>query len=108
MFWKIENQFISLQNRSLNQKYDLDSKRIADNTLVALTLMIAESRTEEKDVMVKVVVNLINQQNQMMEEWKELFGKYYWNKLKQRLKEERNEMVTNRDQLKMKATDGCC
>ena len=31
-------------------------KRIADNTLVALTLMIAESRTEEKDVMVKVVV----------------------------------------------------
>ena len=39
------------------------SKRIADNTLVALTLMIAESRTEAKDVMVKVVVNLINQQN---------------------------------------------
>ena len=35
-------------------------KRIADNTLVALTLMIAESRTEEKDMMVKVVVNLIN------------------------------------------------
>lgn len=32
-------------------------------SLVALTLMIAESRTEEKDVMVKVVVNLINQQN---------------------------------------------
>ena len=40
------------------------SKRIADNTLVALTLMIAESRTEEKDVMMKVVVNLINQQNE--------------------------------------------
>lgn len=39
------------------------SKRIADNTLVALTLMIAESRTEEKDVMVKVVVNLINKSN---------------------------------------------
>ena len=39
------------------------SKRIPDNTLVALTLMIAQSRTEEKDVMVKVVVNLINQQN---------------------------------------------
>lgn len=37
------------------------SKRIADNTLVALTLMIAESRTEEKDTMVKVIVNLINQ-----------------------------------------------
>ena len=39
------------------------SKRLADNTLVALTLMIAESKTEEKDVMVKVVVNLINQSN---------------------------------------------
>ena len=39
------------------------SKRIADNTLVALTLMIAESRTEEKDTMVKVVVNLINKNN---------------------------------------------
>ena len=40
------------------------TKRLADNTLVALTLMIAESKTEEKDVMVKVVVNLINQQNE--------------------------------------------
>ncbi len=39
------------------------SKRIADNTLVALTLMIAGSRTEEKDIMVKVVVNLINKNN---------------------------------------------
>lgn len=39
------------------------TKRIVDNTLVALTLMIAESCTEEKDVMVKVVVNLINKNN---------------------------------------------
>ena len=39
------------------------TKRIADSTLVALTLMIAESQTEEKDVMVKVVVNLINKNN---------------------------------------------
>ncbi len=36
------------------------TKRISDGALVALTLMIAESKTEEKDVMVKVVVNLIN------------------------------------------------
>lgn len=43
--------------------YPDGSKRIADSTLVALTLMIAESRTEEKDVMVKVVVNLINKNN---------------------------------------------
>lgn len=39
-------------------------KRIADNTLVALTLMIAESRPEEKDIIIKLVVNLINQNNQ--------------------------------------------
>lgn len=42
---------------------DDGTKRIADNTLVALTLMIAESRTEEKDTMVKVIVNLINKNN---------------------------------------------
>jgi len=39
------------------------SRLIENNALVALTLMIAESRTEEKDMMVKVVVNLINRNN---------------------------------------------
>ena len=39
------------------------NKRIADNTLVALTLMIAVSRPEEKGTMTKVVVNLINKNN---------------------------------------------
>jgi len=39
-------------------------KRIADNALVALTLMIAESKTDEMDTMVKVVVNLINGENE--------------------------------------------
>lgn len=44
--------------------YNADgSKRIGNNTLVALTLMIAESRTEEMETMVKVVVNLINKNN---------------------------------------------
>ena len=52
-----------LHNNGILYRKD-GSKRIADNTLVALTLMIAESRTEEKDVMVKVVVNLINQRNE--------------------------------------------
>ena len=51
-----------LNNNGILYRND-GSKRLADNTLVALTLMIAESRTEEKDVMVKVVVNLINQRN---------------------------------------------
>ena len=39
------------------------SKRIADNALVALTLMIAVSKPEDKDIMVKVAVNLINKEN---------------------------------------------
>ena len=36
------------------------SKRLADNALVALTLLIAESRPEEKEIIVKVVVNRSN------------------------------------------------
>ena len=39
------------------------ARLIENNALVALTLMIAESRAQEKDVMVKVVVNLINKNN---------------------------------------------
>lgn len=39
------------------------SKRIMDNALVALTLMIAKSKPEEKEMMVKVVVSLINAKN---------------------------------------------
>lgn len=38
-------------------------KRIGDNTLVALTLMIAESSPEDKDIIIKVIVNLINRDN---------------------------------------------
>ncbi|HBX53433.1 MAG: cytochrome C biogenesis protein CycH [Bacteroidetes bacterium RIFOXYA12_FULL_35_11] len=38
-------------------------KRIPDNALVALTLMIAVSKSEEKDIMIKVIVNLINRNN---------------------------------------------
>ena len=51
-----------LEKNSILYKSD-GSKLIGNNTLVALTLMIAESRTEEKDVMVKVVINLINKNN---------------------------------------------
>jgi prophage maintenance system killer protein len=44
--------------------FDLDGKkRIADNALVALTLMIAVSKPEEKDIIIKVTVNLINRKN---------------------------------------------
>jgi len=39
------------------------TKRIADNALVALTLLIAESDPKEKEMMVKVIINLINYKN---------------------------------------------
>ncbi len=44
--------------------YKPDGTRlIENNALVALTLMIAESRAENKDVMVSLVINLINKNN---------------------------------------------
>ena len=39
------------------------SKRLADNALVAITLLIAESQPKEKDVIAALVVNLINKLN---------------------------------------------
>ncbi len=48
-----------LQNNGILYRQN-GTKRIADGTLVALTLMIAESRMDEMDILVKVVVNLIN------------------------------------------------
>lgn len=47
-----------------NLLYDISgNKRIADNALVALTLMIALSKPEEKDIIIKIIVNLINSDN---------------------------------------------
>lgn len=42
---------------------DMGEKRIADNALVAFTLLIAESKPEERDMIVKVIINLINGNN---------------------------------------------
>lgn len=39
------------------------TKRIADNALAAITLMIAESKPQDKDIIVKIVTNLINHKN---------------------------------------------
>jgi prophage maintenance system killer protein len=39
------------------------TKRIADNALVAMCLLIAESRPTEKEILVQVVANLLNKQN---------------------------------------------
>lgn len=43
--------------------YENGKKRIADNALVALTLMIAISKPEEKETMISIIVNLINKKN---------------------------------------------
>lgn len=49
--WFLEkNNYLYLPNRN---------KRIADSTLVALTLMIAQSNPTEKNMMIKVIVNLL-------------------------------------------------
>lgn len=42
-----------------NALFQNEEKRLNDGTLVAITLMIAESKPEEKDVMVKLVMNLL-------------------------------------------------
>ena len=39
------------------------SKKIADNTLVAITLMIAESKPNEKELIISILINLINNEN---------------------------------------------
>ena len=39
---------------------DAGSKRIDDHTLVALTIMIAESRPEEKEMMISVIMNCMS------------------------------------------------
>ncbi len=51
-----------MQNNGILYRPD-GSKRISDASLVALTRMIAESHTDEMDMMVKVVVSLINRKN---------------------------------------------
>ena len=45
-----------------NALFQDGEKRLSDRTLVAVTLMIAESNPEEKEVMVKLVMNLLNLQ----------------------------------------------
>ncbi|MEN8126578.1 MAG: virulence protein RhuM/Fic/DOC family protein [Planctomycetota bacterium] len=49
------------KNKALYRKDG--SKRIPDNALVAITLMIAESKPAHRDIIVKVIINLINKKN---------------------------------------------
>lgn len=52
--------FLDMNSKLLNES---GNKRIGDNALVAITIMIAESKSDEKDIMTKLVVNLINNKN---------------------------------------------
>ncbi|WP_396196175.1 RhuM family protein [Flavobacterium sp.] len=52
--------FLDMNQKLYNEQ---GNKRIGDNALVAITIMIAESKSEEKDMMIKLVVNLINNNN---------------------------------------------
>lgn len=52
--------FLDMNNKLLNEA---GNKRIGDNALVAITIMIAESKSDEKEIMTKLVVNLINNKN---------------------------------------------
>lgn len=47
----------------LRNAVDVMGRILADNALVALTLLIAESKASEKDTLCKVIVNLINREN---------------------------------------------
>ena len=63
-------QAMALLTRTLSNQEMVDDtgkeilEVITDNALVALTLLIAESKPEEKDTIVKVIVNLINRCNE--------------------------------------------
>lgn len=55
--------FLWFLDRNTSLYHADGSKRIADNALVAITLMTAESKPADKNLMVKVIINLINQKN---------------------------------------------
>ena len=50
--------FLEFLNKN-NYLFKENQKRISDSALVAITLMIAESRPDEKDTMVKLVMNFL-------------------------------------------------
>ena len=43
-----------------NALYNDGNKIISDSALVAITLMIAESRPEEKEIMIQVIINFLH------------------------------------------------
>ena len=55
--------FVWFLERHQHLYNEAGEKRIADNALVAFTLLIAESKPDEREMMVKVIINLINGNN---------------------------------------------
>lgn len=55
--------FVWFLERHQHLYNEAGDKRIADNALVAFTLLIAESKPDEREMMVKVIINLINGNN---------------------------------------------
>jgi len=63
---RYDYQTLKIEETSGKETYvynENGEKRIADNALVALTLMIAVSKTEEKETITKIIINLINRKN---------------------------------------------
>ena len=55
--WRLKHRYFLEFLARNNALYRDDNKIISDGALVAITLMIAESRPEEKDIMVNLVMN---------------------------------------------------
>ena len=45
--------------RFVNALFIDEKKAIADHTLVALTIMVAESKPDEKEIMINVIMNCL-------------------------------------------------
>lgn len=60
----IENQLVQILQQ-LKKRYTISNLggKYFKAILVTITLMIAESKAQEKDIIVKVLVNLINRDN---------------------------------------------
>ena len=54
---KVLERLLQLLSKRNNALFIDGAKRIDDYTLVALTIMIAESKPDEKEMMIKVIMN---------------------------------------------------
>ena len=55
----VNQEFLPIDENLLIKQVDLLNELVNDGMLGAITLMIAESKPEEKDVMVKLIMNLL-------------------------------------------------